>query len=171
MEVVWCREERKSRRGGLKRSVTTDDIMSRAVELRLEVDDGERHAEKVQGVASPGQPAKNGSKLRSKLNQPRRGAKRADSPREKETPLGESDGFEDFQQRPRSLDLLSLWHKISQEVGCHGRGVKEGGGTQRDPKTPRWNRSCPCFPPLSKAHELLGMVLFTPGWIIVGREA
>ena len=29
----------------------------------------------------------------------------------------------------------------------------------------------PAFPPLSKAHELLGMVLSVPGWVIVGRDA
>lgn len=59
MEVVWYREERKSRREDPKRSTVTDNVMGRAVELRLKVDEGERHAEKVQGVTSPGQPAKN----------------------------------------------------------------------------------------------------------------
>lgn len=40
--------------------VSTDNIMGRTAELVLEVDDGERHAEKVDRVASPSQPSKKG---------------------------------------------------------------------------------------------------------------
>ena len=43
-----------------ERGERTDDVMSRAVELLLEVDDGEGHAEKVDRVASPGQPSMKG---------------------------------------------------------------------------------------------------------------
>ena len=54
----------------------TDDIMGRAAELGLEVDNCEGHAEKVDGVTSPGEPAKKRSKLRSKFNQGERQAGR-----------------------------------------------------------------------------------------------
>jgi len=47
---------------------STDDVMGRPIKLFLQVDDGERHAEKVDGVASPGQPAAGKRKSRSKFN-------------------------------------------------------------------------------------------------------
>lgn len=69
MEVVWCEGQRRSRER--ERGERTDDVMSRTVELFLEVDDGEGHAEKVDRVASPGQPSKERDRgLRSKFNQP-----------------------------------------------------------------------------------------------------
>ena len=49
---------------------STDDVMRRPIKLFLQVDDGERHAEKVDGVASPSQPAAEKSPLRSKFNHP-----------------------------------------------------------------------------------------------------
>ena len=56
MDVVWFREEEVSgnvaRQGG-----STDDVVRGSIKLFLQVDDGERHAEKVDGVASPSQPA------------------------------------------------------------------------------------------------------------------
>ena len=53
MDVVWKRKVR----GNVARSRgLTDDVMRGPIELFLQVDDGERDAEKVDGVASPGQP-------------------------------------------------------------------------------------------------------------------
>ena len=44
--------KKKSEKSEETRGVT-DDVVGGAVELGLEVHDGERHAEKVDGVASP----------------------------------------------------------------------------------------------------------------------
>jgi len=72
MEVVWWEVSEEVERG--ERGERTDDVMSRPVELFLEVDDGEGHAEKVDRVASPGQPSseERDRGLRSKFNRPRR---------------------------------------------------------------------------------------------------
>ena len=42
----------------------TDDVMRGPIELFLQVDDGEGDAEKVDGVASPGQPTGEKSGMR-----------------------------------------------------------------------------------------------------------
>ena len=112
--------------------------MRAAIELGLEVDDGEGHGEEIDSVASPSQPTKNGSRSKpDKFRHP-------GSPREKETPLRKSEASDDFQQRSRALYFLSLGHKVSQEVGRHrrglfGRGTKRGReegerGSRKDPE-------------------------------------
>lgn len=97
--------------------------MGGAAELGLEVDDGEGDAEEVESVARPGQPAGQGSRRA-------RGRRMESIPREEETPLGEGEGGEDVEQRPRPLCLLSLWHKVLDEIRRHGKRAEgmEGQG-------------------------------------------
>ena len=114
--------------------------MSRAVELILEVDDGEGHAENVDRVASPGEPSVNkgigsGDQSSSSLDSDRHSC----LPREKETPLGEGEAPQDVEERSRVLRFLSPRDKVSDEV----RGHEEWrvGGERKSKRAPRGNRS------------------------------
>ena len=62
MDVVWFREEQVRERVTRQRG-STDDVVRRPIELFLQVDDCERHAEKVDGVASPRQPTIEGNRI------------------------------------------------------------------------------------------------------------
>jgi len=68
MDVVYFREEEVSENVAREGGGSTDDVVRGPIKLFLQVDDGERHAEKVDGVASPGQPAAEKSTSRSKFN-------------------------------------------------------------------------------------------------------
>ena len=116
MDVVWEGQVREKVTGERE---STDDVVGGSVELFLQVDDGERHAEKVDGVASPGQPAAERPGFEIKV-QPLGTAKH--SPREEETPLRPSETGQNLQQRPRSLYLLFLRDEVSQKVRSHRGG-------------------------------------------------
>ena len=116
---------------GWKNRGETNDVMGRAIELGLQVHDGERHAEKVDGVASPSQPTNtNKSRPRSELDKPLTRPKRHDSPREEETPLRQSNSPQDLQQRSRSVHFLPLREQVSHKVRGH-----QGGKVQRGRET------------------------------------
>jgi hypothetical protein len=103
-------EQRESDRGRLtkkdekdkRRETRTYDGMGGAIELSLEIGDGEGHAEEVDSIASPGQPPKTTTVNHGEaLEDP-------ELPREEKTPLGESDCAKDLQQGSCPFHLLFL---------------------------------------------------------------
>ena len=115
----------------------TDDIMGIAVELFLEVDNGEGHAEKVDGIASPGQPARK-ARIEGRCRDLKPAWRAVSLPGEKETPLGQGETRQDVQQGSRSLYLLSLGQEVLDEVRRHSS--EQDGTSSRERERKRAER-------------------------------